>query len=336
MQVGAIGCADFSKPFVMPTGSTFKDVGGRANVVAVVYVPDPVGQLTPAQVAKYALHIGRTQSLKLPLRPGAATGPNMNREFGTSSSTPTPNPPLIDGTSSSKESDDDNDTTTITYPAVQRHSAFDPTFTHPLHAEGGGGNRARARRRATMSGVSLSAHIDRASSTTQSQFLNLCASEARNVEARDVGCVATDQGMARTMMPAQTGLKHWEGETGGSIDGRRQSGIVRPLEYGVDHGIGARERTVVQPSPWSDASSEDSDSVHVLSRVSPRADGRQSAATLEAQFGRRSVQRSYEAGGGTEQPRHCKRRRTLSWRPIRNITRHEKRKVWMYLILMSQ
>ena len=51
--------------FVMPDSSTFKNVGGQANIVVVVYVSDPNGQLIPSQVAEYALHIGRISSLKL-------------------------------------------------------------------------------------------------------------------------------------------------------------------------------------------------------------------------------------------------------------------------------
>lgn len=102
-----------------------------------------------------------------------------------------------------------------------------------------------------------------ASSTTQSQAGNVWSSQARNVEARDVGCVASEQVMARTMMPTQNGLKHCEGESSGSFDGKRQIGIVETLEYGLGHGIGARKQTVVHPSPWSDSSSEDLDFVHV-------------------------------------------------------------------------
>lgn len=158
---GAEGCADFSKPFVLPAGSTFKDVGGRANVVAVVYVPDPVGMLMPAQVAKYAVDIGRINSVTLPLRPEATVQPASNWELGTSSSTPSSR--LLDGTSSPKESDDDY-APIITLPAGPRHSAFDPSFTHPLRAEGGGGLQRTARRRATMSTFSLAAHLNAASS----------------------------------------------------------------------------------------------------------------------------------------------------------------------------
>lgn len=190
MQVGAIGCADFAKPFVLPTGSTFKDIGGRANVVAVVYVPDPVGQLMPAQVSSYATHIGRIYSLKLPLRPGIATGPNLNWEFGNASSTPSPQ--LMDGTSNQKGSDDDYETMS-TYPTGPNLTAFDPKFTHPFSAEGGGSLRRTARRRATVSTFSLSAHHDTASSTTQSQAGNVWASEARIVDPQDVMSVALGQ-----------------------------------------------------------------------------------------------------------------------------------------------
>lgn len=126
----AEGCADFSKPFVLPAGSTFKDVGGRANVVTVIYVPDPVGMLMPAQVAKYAADIGHINSVTLPLRPDAAVQPTWNWELGNSSSTPSPR--VIDGTISPTKSDEDN---------------------------------ARImRRRATMSTSSLAAHLNAASS----------------------------------------------------------------------------------------------------------------------------------------------------------------------------
>ena len=233
MQVGVEGCADYSKPFIMPAGSTFKDIGGRANVVAVVYVPDPVGQLFPAQVAKYAVHIGRTLSVKLPLRPGAPTHPPSDWEIGTSSSSP--GTQLIDGTSSARESDDDY-AATITHPVGPRLSAFDPTFTHPVRAEGGGGLRRTARRRVTMSTFSLAAHLDAGSSS-------------------------------RTMTPAPTGLKHGE-------------------------------RTVArQGSPWSDASSEDSGSCHVLGAISPPSDGARSPPTLEAHSSPLSAQRSGQGGG---------------------------------------
>lgn len=279
MQAGSIGCVDFAKPFVMAAGSTFKDVGGRANVVAVVYVPDPPGQLMPSQVAQYALHIGRISSLKLPLRPGAPTSPNMYGEVGTSS---TPNPLLIDSTGNLEESDDE-DTMTITPPAVPRHSAYDPTFTHPFHAEGGGSNRASRRRRATLSGVSLSAHRDATSSTTQSQVGDVWCSQARNVEARDVGWVASEPVLARTSMPAQNGTKLCVNEAGGGFEGTQQSGIVGTPQYGLDHGPGARVCTPLQRSPWSDASSDDSDSVHVLSAISPPTGGSRSAAHRGAQ-----------------------------------------------------
>lgn len=100
MQVGAEGCADFLKPFILPAESTFKDIGGRANVVSVVYMPDPVGMLMPAQVARYAIQIGRTWSVRLPLRPGAPIQPDTNWEIGTASSSPGQH--LIEGTSSTQ------------------------------------------------------------------------------------------------------------------------------------------------------------------------------------------------------------------------------------------
>ena len=43
MQVGSIGCVDFAKPFVTLHGSILKDVGGWANIMAVVNVPNPNG-----------------------------------------------------------------------------------------------------------------------------------------------------------------------------------------------------------------------------------------------------------------------------------------------------
>ena len=295
MQVGAIGCADFSKPFILPTGSTFKDIGGRANVVAVVYVPDPVGQLMPAQVSNYGTHIGRILSMKLPLRPVIATGPNSNWEVGTASSTP--NPHLMNESSSPKSSDDDYETIS-TYPTGPNLTAFGPTFTPPLQGEGSVGLRRTPRRRAGVSTFSLSSHLDLASSTTQSQVGNLRSFEARNVEARDVGCVASGQVMAQTITSAhETGEKQSEGEACGSFNGRRLNGIVDTMEYALDRGTRRRSRSVVQPSPWSDASSEDSGSTHVLYAISPRADGIRSPRTLECQSSPFNAQRSPQPGG---------------------------------------
>lgn len=83
MQGGTIGCVDFAKPFVLPEGATFKDVGGRANVISVVYVPDPIGQLLPSQVAEYAIYIGRISTLTLPLRLDAPIRGNGNGDLGS-------------------------------------------------------------------------------------------------------------------------------------------------------------------------------------------------------------------------------------------------------------
>ena len=195
MQVGGIGCVDFAKPFVLPDGSTFKDMGGRANVVAVCYVPDPVRQLMPAQVSSYAMHIGSIYSLKLPLRPIIPTGSNTHWEIGNASMTPSPH--LMDATSSQKASDDDYDIITA-YPTGPNLTAFDPTFTHPLPSEGGGGLRRTARRRATVSTFSLSAHHDTSSSTTHTQAGNVRASEDRIVDPQDVRSEALGQRMAQS------------------------------------------------------------------------------------------------------------------------------------------
>lgn len=296
MQGGAIGCADFSKPFVLPTGSTFKDVGGRANVVAVVYMPDPHQQLMPAQVSKYATHIGSTYSLVLPLRPGIASGPNTDWEFGTPSSAP--NPQVIAGSNSSKESEDDFETIS-TYPAGPNITEFDPTLTHPTLQPGRGSSlRRTARRRVTMSTFSLSADLETASSTTQAGADNVQTSRYRNMERADVGCVASEQPMDRTLTPThENGLKPIEGEAGGSFDGRRQVGIVGLMEYGHDRGAGSGSRTVVHNSPRSDASSEDSGSTTILYAISPRSDGLRSPTPLGALSSPSRGPRSPHAGG---------------------------------------
>lgn len=195
MQVGPTGFIDFAKPFVLPTGSTFKDIGGRANVVAVVYLPDPVQQLMPAQVSSYAMCLGCIYSLKLPLRPDITPGTNTNSEFGNASTTP--NPQLMDGTSSQKASDDDYDFMS-TYPMGPNLTAFDPPLTHPVVGEGGRGLRRTARRHVIASTFSLSAHHDTASSTTQTQAGNVGASEARIVDPQDVRSVALAQVMAQS------------------------------------------------------------------------------------------------------------------------------------------
>lgn len=277
MQAGPTGCVDFAKPFVMPESSIFKDVGGRANVAAVIYLPDPRRQLVPSQVTQYALHVVRISSLKLPVRPGAPTCPNMYGEVGTSS---TPTPLLIERSGILVESDDD-DTMTITYPAGLGHSAFDPTFTHPLPAEGGGSNRERRRRRTTMSGVSLSALWDAGSTSAQTQTADVGCSQARNVSDRDVGRVAPGPALARSLLPARNDMKRREGPAGEGLEGTRPVGTGRALENGLDPASGASECTPVHHWGWTDASDDDSGSVHVLSAGPPSARATTSRSTAD-------------------------------------------------------
>ena len=265
MQATSIGCVDFAKPFVLPTGSTFKDVGGRANSVAVVYVPDPIRQLMPSQVAQYALNIGRISFARLPLPLGAPNYADGHWEVGTSS---TPKPLLVEDAGLTKESDDDC-TMTI--------ANFDATITRPSRSEGGGGNRQRSNRRATMSGVSLAAHMDTASSTATSQGGHVGCSQPISASAHDL---ESDPPLDRTMMPTQNGMKLCAGEAGGSFEGTRQS------EHGLYHESRGRSRTPVHNRPSSDASSGDSDSVRVLGAIPPRAGGSRSTADLQAQSAR--------------------------------------------------
>lgn len=206
----------------MPHGSTFMDIGGRANVVAVVYVPDPVGQLMPCQVAEYALHIRRLSTLKLPLRPNAPTCSPVDGEIGTSSN---PNPLLIDITSTAAEADED-DTLDIPNHTQPRQFNIDATFTYPTQTLPTANGRPRTSRRSSMT-----------------------------------GCAAIESPLqARTMTHATSARKHRAREVGPSASGRTQSSGAGGEDFDGECGQLACDGTQGCPFTWSDDALEVSDS----------------------------------------------------------------------------